>query len=60
MKIVGTVQGAEKFPTEPYMKQNEDGKPTFLRNEWVEKYEIKSWFSTKKQKLLKQMSKNMK
>ena len=60
MKIVGTAEGAEKYPTEPYMKQNEDGKPTFLRNEWVEKYEIKSWFSTKRQKLLKQMSKNIK
>ena len=45
MGLVGTVEGQRRFPRDPFMKANDDGKPTVSRAELVEKYEIKSFVS---------------
>ena len=44
MKLVGTIEGEKRYPKDPYMKANSDGKPAFTRLECIEKYEIKSFF----------------
>jgi hypothetical protein len=45
MKIVGTEEGQKRFPNEPFMAKSTTGVPVFSRFEWIEKYEIQSFFS---------------
>ena len=57
MTIVGTKEGEKRFPNEGYMKQTESGHAFFSRAEWIEKYEIKSFFSKTNSDAVKQVFK---
>ena len=46
MKMVGTEEGAKLYPKDKYMAKTKDSKPLFSRSEQIEKYEIKSFFSS--------------
>lgn len=50
MKLVGTVEGELRFPSDPYMKATEDGSPKFKRKLLIMHYEIKSYFGQKNSK----------
>ena len=57
MTIVGTKEGEKRFPNEAYMKQTESAHAFFSRAEWIEKYEIKSFFSKTNSDPVKQVFK---
>ena len=57
MTIVGTKEGEKRFPNEGYMKQTESGHAFFSRAEWIEKYEIESFFSKTNSDAVKQVFK---
>jgi hypothetical protein len=48
MKIVGTMEGQNRFPREPYLKASADGSAKFKRKELIMHYEIKSFFGRTK------------
>ena len=57
MGLVGTKQGQESYPFDPYMAENANEMPTFPPADLIEKYEIKSYFSRSKSENLKNIAK---
>lgn len=43
MRLVGTQEGEDKFPNDPYMKASPTGKRKFLCVEWLHQSQIKSY-----------------
>jgi hypothetical protein len=55
MALVGTTEGQQRYPNDPYMAASQNGKPLFTVSQLIEKYEIKSFFSRTNSTAVKKM-----